>query len=208
VAETSRTNGGKRPFRTGHTSGERALTQKEYEALISHCITNEERLLLMLAVTTGLRRVDIAKVQISNIDLAEAKLTFHEHKKDRRDKTGKVVEERWRMIPLSPKVVQELTIYLNAVGKDHGGFLFSWGEPRWGDRTAHRRFQVMCDRAGVERRPFHALRASCIKFCQAKGWSPEQVAKLTGDTIAVIQQHYLTPSDQEMHETVREKEVV
>jgi len=32
-------------------------------------------------------------------------------------------------------------------------------------RTAHRKLQMYCDRARIPRRPFHALRATCIKFC-------------------------------------------
>jgi len=87
-------------------------------------------------------------------------------------------------------------------------YLFSWGKNQYGDRTAYRRVQDLCDRAGIPRRPFHALRATCIKFAQIAGWSPEQVAELTGDTIRVIQEHYATPSKQEMCELVREKEIV
>jgi integrase len=59
-------------------------------------------------------------------------------------------------------------------------------------RTANRKLQAYCDKARIPRRPFHALRATCIKFCQAAGWAPEQVSKLTGNTIAVIPEHYST----------------
>lgn len=59
--------------------------------------------------------------------------------------------------------------------------------------------------AGLRPRPFHSLRATCIKLAQWKGWTPEQVAKLTGDSIRVIQQHYSTPSRDEMQKVATEK---
>lgn len=40
------------------------------------------------------------------------------------------------------------------------------------------------------------------------GWRVEEVAKLTGDTIAVIQEHYSTPSDMEMQEAVVMKAII
>lgn len=70
------------------------------------------------------------------------------------------------------------------------------------------KLQEYCDLAGIERRPFHALRATCVKFCQKNNWTVEQVSKLTGDTIAVIQQHYSTPSNSEMQEVVEMKAII
>jgi integrase len=75
-------------------------------------------------------------------------------------------------------------------------------------RTAHRKLQDYCDKAQIPRRPFHALRATCIKFCQRAGWRVEEVAKLTGDTIAVIQEHYSTPSESEMQEAIEKKAIL
>jgi hypothetical protein len=47
-----------------------------------------------------------------------------------------------------------------------------------------------------------------VKFCQKNNWTVEQVSKLTGDTIAVIQQHYSTPSNSEMQEVVEMKAII
>lgn len=68
--------------------------------------------------------------------------------------------------------------------------------------------QFYCDKAGIERRPFYALRATCVKFCQIAGWRVEEVAKLTGDIIAVIQEHYSTPTDGEMQKAVELKAII
>jgi integrase len=96
-----------------------------------------------------------------------------------------------------------ITQLINSRGKDQCEYIFS----KTG-RTAYTRLQKYCDKAGIPRRPFHALRATCIKRCQAAGWSIEQVAKLTGDTIAVIQEHYSWPSSSEMQEVAMEKPVI
>ena len=39
-------------------------------------------------------------------------------------------------------------------------------------------------------------------------WSDEQVSALTGDTIAVIQEHYMTPSKDEMKEVTEMKPII
>ena len=191
------------------TTGEVSFTKKEVEKLLAACTNLEDEVMLRLAVTTGLRRVDLSRVTIQNI--REGSLTFHEHKKDRR-KEGKVIEERWRTIPLSPVVIQKIEQLKEALGKEgqkkNEGYLFSWGKSEWGDKTAFNRLQALCSRAGIPERPFHALRSSAVKLMQASGYTPEEVAKITGDTIAVIQQHYATPTDAELMERVKAKELI
>lgn len=177
-------------------TGEKSLTPKEYQKILAVCNTLEEEVLMKMAVGLGLRRRDIASVKISNIDLNEGKLTFHENKKNR-DRT----------IPIGPDLTQLLRKYISSLPKIQE-FLFRWGKGRYGDRTAHRRLTSLCDRAGIPRRPFHALRATCIKFKQSEGWPVEATAKLIGDTIAVVQEHYATPSDTELSELMREKEAI
>ena len=44
----------------------------------------------------------------------------------------------------------------------------------------------------------HACRATCIKFAHNAGWSDEQISKLTVDKISTIQEHYMTPSADEI----------
>jgi integrase len=72
-------------------------------------------------------------------------------------------------------------------------------------RTAYNILQHYCVAAGIPIRPFHALRATCIKFCQAAGWTPEQTAKHVDDRISTIQEHYLVPSMADMRELAIKK---
>lgn len=147
--------------------------------------------MVMLAVSLGLRRGDLVRVKVANIDFKNHQITYLEKKKG----------DRVRVIPIGPKLEQEIRMLIQTLSKGQDT-LFGFK-----DRQAYNRFAALCAKAGIGPRPFHALRGTCIKFCQAAGWSPEQVSELTGDTIEVIQAHYSTPSQAEMGETMRSKEV-
>ena len=186
----------KRTKKTPYRTGERALTQREYQRLLTVCNTLEEEVILKLAVALGLRRADLAALKRADIDTQAGTLIYYEHKK-----------RRSRNVPMGQGLCQLLRKYDNTLPRGQE-YLFRWGSSTWGDRTAHRRLQDLCDRAGVDRRPFHALRGTCIKFKQAAGWPPEATAKLIGDTLRVVQEHYAVPSDAEIAELMREKETV
>lgn len=191
--------------RKNFTSGELAFTMNEYEKLHS-CITNIEDLVMIeLAISTGIRREDIGHgnvkrkryvegkniihhiitgIKVSDIDFEEKTLLFYESKKD-----------RMYSVPIEDSLIQSIKMLLNTDGKKKRKYLISYS-----GRTCYNRLQEYCDKAQIPGRAFHVLRASCIKFHQNTGWSPEAVAKLTGDTIQTIQEHYLTPSYGEMKE--------
>jgi integrase len=181
-----------------YRTGEWSLTQKEYDKILDVCQSIEEELLIKLAVSTGLRREDIVNIEIDNIDLKNNRLRFVEKKK--RLYVGG--PSKIRDIPLGPKLTQLINKHIRTVDKDQTK-LFSFK-----GRTAFNRLQELCDRAEIERRPFHALRATCVKFCQKAGWSPEEVCALTGDTLSVIQKHYAVPSETEMKEAATTKEII
>jgi integrase len=176
---------------TRYKTGQYALTKKEYEKVLQSCDSLEDRVMLMLGAGLGLRRADLVSVRVSNINFQEHTITYVEKKKG-----GRI-----RVVPMGPKLEQEIRILLNTIkGRDT---LFSFG-----DRQAWNRFNRLCDIAGIGHRPFHALRATCVKFCQQAGWTPEQTAELIGDTISVIQAHYATPTQAEMKEQMLKSEVI
>jgi len=196
--------------KTGYRTGEKALTRKEYEKLKAVINDIEDELMIKLAVALGIRRNDIGHgtitryrkidgkvvkikmitgIRIGDVDLKEGNITYYESKKDRN-----------RTIPVSNELCLLIEKVLKSRGKDQSKFLI-----KYSGRTAYNRFNMYCDKAGIPRRPFHSLRASTVKFCQAAGWSPEAVSMLIGDSMAVIQNHYSVPSFSEMQETVKEK---
>ena len=81
------------------TSGENALTKDEYILLLGACDNQEDRVMLMMAVSLGLRRGDVVRVKWADIDFSEGTLTYFERKKD-----------RTRTVPMSPALEQELKI--------------------------------------------------------------------------------------------------
>lgn len=188
--------------RERYTSGEKALTKEEWGKLIS-CVDNlEDEILFKLLISTGIRREDAChspkrKTGIRTEDIKElpngtGTISFLEHKKN-----------RIHTVPISKSLVRLIKMLINSRDKYAEHWLITYS-----GRTAHRRLQKYCDLADIPRRPIHALRATCVKFCQAAGWRVEEVSKLTGDTIAVIQEHYSTPSDAEMLQTVEDKEII
>lgn len=174
-----------------YRSGEKALTRDEYLKILSVCDTFEDEIFIKFAVSTGLRREDFVSVKFQDIDFDNRLLSFYERKK-----------RRMRTIPIPADLCQLILKYKKIVPKGQDRvFPFS-------SRTAYNRLQELCKRAGIMPRPFHSLRATCIKFCQASGWTIEQTASLVGDTIEVVQEHYMTPSFDELREIVEKKNII
>jgi integrase len=75
-------------------------------------------------------------------------------------------------------------------------------------RTAYNILQRNLKKANLPQRPFHALRATCVKMCQRARWSAEQTAEHLDDQVRTIQQHYSTPSDEEMKKIAEERKIL
>ncbi|MBR9703371.1 site-specific integrase [Candidatus Woesearchaeota archaeon] len=148
---------------------------------------------MRFAISTGLRRGDVIRVKWKDVDFSARRISFFERKKDR------VAE-----VYVSPALVQDLKRLRGL--KLSSYYVFPGrSEPKYGDghlssRAAYDVLQRNLLRAGLEGRPFHSLRATCVKLCQRRGWSESQTAKHVGDTVRVIQEHYATPSAGEMAE--------
>lgn len=175
-----------------YTIGQDALTPLEYEKLCDACSSIEDEALLKFTVSTGMRREDVVRVERQNVNLTTGLVTFSEKKKG-----GRI-----RAVHIGQKLTTLLIKYLKTIPKDQKMLFGFCG------KTAYNKLQSLCDIAGIRRRPFHALRATCVKRCQQAGWTPEQVCNLTGDTLRVIQEHYATPSESEMGEVAKVREIV
>lgn len=173
-----------------YRSGQKALTPQEYHKLLEVIDNIEDELLIKMAVATGLRREDLCNIKIANINLIEGTLTFYEAKRD-----------RVRTVFLPDSLMMLIRKFIKTIPKRKNLFRFV-------GRTAYRHLNYWCRIAGIPERPFHALRATCVKFCQKAGWTPEQVSELTGDSIKVIQEHYATPSVGEMKQVTNQKPII
>lgn len=190
-------------FKTPYKTGRDALTPRQAQDLLSSFDSISEKALIHIVIATGLRRIDVVNLKRDELDVETGKLHYWEHKKRRpRDIT----------IP-SKEALQSLKMHLNSCRKSMWLFpspLKSKGfkDKHISDRQAYDIFNEQLDKIKIPRRPFHSLRATCIKMCEAAGWKPEETAELVGDTVRVIQEHYQTPSEEQMSELARSKPIL
>lgn len=172
---------------TKRYTGDLALTRDEYDRLISVADNFEDRLLLMIGVSIGCRRSDIVRMKLENINLNRHEISYYEKKKG----------DRIRTVPIPPKLETELKLYM-VEQKRKSGNIFSFK-----DRQAWNRFNAMCDRAGVTRRPIHSLRSTCVFFLMEAGFSVAECAKIIGDNESTVFKHYLGCTNTYMNDKMR-----
>lgn len=181
-------------------SGEKALTMGEVGKLFSVITDLRDLALIKLAIAGGLRRSDIIRVMIPDIDLKEGSVVFKEQKKH--DAIHKVYLPGDVMNTLAMLICTRLKRDSYLFSTNYGDCKHISGVTAW--NILNRNLK----KAGLSPRPFHALRATCVKLCQARGWTPAQTAKHINDTLRVVEAHYSVPSQDEMKETATEKAIL
>lgn len=187
--------------RKGTTSGELSLAPREVGELLDSCQVLEREALLAVAVACGIRRSDIVGLRWPDVDLEEGWVEFWEKKKDGQHRAPvsgralKLLRQLWDVRDDGDEYVWPSDHHLNESGHISGKTAYNW-------------LQEALSRAGLERRPFHALRATCIKLAQHRGWSEERTARLVNDRVETINEHYKTPTEEEMRETASEEPIV
>jgi len=182
--------------RARYTSGQKALTMTQSYELLNNITDLEEKTLIALALTTGIRRSDIVAIKTADVNLKKGVILFYESKK-----------KRIKKVPLDKTVINLLSMWMR-INKSKWLFppKFKLSPNHLASKTAYNIFQRACEKTGISTpRPFHALRATCVKLCQKKGWSIAKTAELLGDTVNVVEKHYATPSDEEMASEMEEK---
>lgn len=176
-----------------YKSGQKALTPAQVQLFLEQITDLVHLGLFQLALTSGIRREDIVRIKIKDVGLEKRSITFYESKKS-----------RIKTVFIPKKVANTLQMIMNANKRET--YVFPGksdklhGKGHLSGRQAYNVFQHYLIKADLNKRPFHSLRATCMKLCQKKGWSIEQTADLVGDSIRVIQEHYTTPSEEEMVE--------
>lgn len=169
-----------------------ALTDQEILRCLQKCDTTEKECLIRMGITLGLRRDDMAHVEIESVDFTNHQVRYFEEKKD-----------RVRVVPMTLDLELCLQKHINATPKRK--YLFE----RPSGSTMYRRFQEILDAAGIKMmndrktRPFHALRGTCYKYWQRKGMPVEQIAELLGDTLETAMKHYGKATLSELDHTMR-----
>ena len=169
-----------------------SLTFSELQLVIIHCNTLEEKALIELAVSTGIRREDIVNIELSRIDLKDQKLIFWEEKKDR----------LW-MVGLPIEVVQTLKMYIHTLPSNQR-FLFNFS-----GRTAYNKLQRILQRACINKHiAFHDLRRTFIRLSKRMGRDIRFVMDQTGDTARIIMEEYEGYTVDEMVEMMNEDNIL
>jgi len=186
--------------REQYKSGQHALTAKQVKELLLTFSNLQEKALIALAVSTGLRREDLVSLNRKDFNPKEGTITYYEHKKKR---------TRTVFIP-SPETIQLLNMHISSCRKSE--WLFPSPKVAGKFKNAHISSRQVYDvlnehlvAAGIETRPFHALRASAYKICKEAGWSPRVAAELLGDSLQVAETHYGAPSVGEMKDAAKMK---
>lgn len=177
-------------------SSEKALTRDECERLLAACSTLEDRVMILLQVTLGLRRADLAAIPIAGIDLEANQLPIPDPKG-----RGGV-----RMVPIGDRLKQEIVLLLATIDTTKQTTLFSVG-----GRQMYNRFTQVAKVAGVrpgETITVPALRATACRFMADAGWRIEEIAEVLGVRIETVQKHCPPPAKSRVMQTAREKEVV
>lgn len=184
------------------TSGEKALTPAKVETLLNSVNDLTDEALLKLAIGGGLRREDIVKVFVKDVNIKEGSVTFYQKKKSNHHTV---------YLPPSVMLTLEKLINLHKERKTGNPYLFpahGFSKKPISSRTAYNILQKHLKAAGMESIPFHALRGTCVKLCQAKGWNTAQTAKHIDDRINTVLQYYATPSESERKEAAKEKAIL
>lgn len=179
----------KKLFHKGSTSGENALTKTQVETLLTKVTNLRDLALLKLAINGGIRRDDIIGIRRKNIDFNTNEIKYYEHKKKRIYSTY-----------VSNDTLNTLKMWINMSKKSEWLFpsVYKKSKKHISGKTAYNILNRNLEKAGLPQRPFHALRSTCVKLCKSKGWTASQTAKHIGDTVRTVEEHYATPSEEEM----------
>ncbi|MDD3492008.1 MAG: site-specific integrase [Candidatus Thermoplasmatota archaeon] len=162
------------------------LSKHEIQKLLDCIDRLEDKTLIVLGLTTGIRRGDITILEIANIDWDNETLRFFEQKK-----------RRYLTIPLEKSVVNLLRMYVNTMPATER-YLFNFG-----DKTANRRLQKYVTKAGIKKHiSFHSLRATFVKRSKEEGRDVKMVCQITGDSERTILQHYSQWTESELKDRV------
>ena len=181
------------------TSGEQSLTPGKVEKLLSVIGDVYDDAFLRLAITGGLRRDDMVNVLAKDVNFKEGSVTFYQHKK-----------RNHHTVYLPHSTMLALERLMNMNKRLGSPYLFPSKRPKKpiSSRTAYNILQKYLNLAGLPSIPFHALRSTCIKMCQIRGWTPRQTGKHVDDKQSTIERHYTTPSQEERKEVAREKAIL
>lgn len=167
----------------------KALSEFTLKAILNGCQTDSELLLVLLAMTTGLRGGELTTLQWSDIDFENKTLTLDAERTKSR---------KGRIVPLRDDVIALLTARAAATIpqpiEPPRRVFEGWAN---NTRTIRRKFDAVCLRAGTNKCGLHALRHSYATTLLRNGADLRTVQELLGHSDIKTTATYLAPSSVE-----------
>jgi integrase/recombinase XerD len=195
-------------IKRGHSRSQFHLTEDQIKNLIKHADKLRDKLIIKLFAYCGLRRFELAKIKIEDIDFITNKITIR----------GKKNIHRLSSI-FSSQLVEDLKIYQQYVlNNAKTGYLFpavsSLNEKGHISNTEINRIVAKAGKKAQIHNPIpelknvnpHILRHSCARILKDKGLSLEVVQKVLGHlSYKTTMDLYGTKSISDMDDELKEK---
>jgi len=192
----------------GHTRSQFHLTQEEIKLLIKHAEKLRDKIIIKLLAYCGLRRFELAKIKIEDLNLETNKIRIF----------GKKNIERLATI-FSDQLTEDLKVYIRHVlNNPKQGYLFpavsSLNKKGHISTTEINRIVAKAGHMAHLKNPIpelkninpHILRHSCARILKDKGLSLEVVQKVLGHlSYKTTMDLYGTKSISEMDDELKEK---
>jgi len=185
---------------------ENVLTIDEVKRLISSITVLKDEILIRLAIEAAIRREDLIAIEISDITINEdntAKIRYWENKKKR----------YWTVI-VGGETAKRLIQYINLIKpetrQERWLFPSTYKGQHITGRTAYNILQFWLRVSGIRNKPtpFRILRATSINLMKAKGYTIEEIMRVTGDTQRVISRYFAQPTEEELRKIATEKSIL
>lgn len=148
----------------------RYLTEEEIQLLLSNCSTSQQKLLLVMALNTGMRKNEMLNLLWKDIDLTTRLIHIEESKSDER-----------RSVPINNVLLSAL----NSAEKKSEKVFFDSTLQTWVAK-----FQVYLKKCGIKNFRFHDLRHTFASWLAIKGVSLYTIKELLGHKSIEMTQRY------------------
>lgn len=160
----------------------KSLGDKTINKLLSSPSTNRDRCIISLLINTGLRRVDISKIKIEELNFEDDTLTV-----PNQQKTGDLA-----YLTLPSKLMSDLRIYIKENLKAKNTWLFP--SPRKGKHLSRRQINNIvdniCEEAEITDVTPHDFRATFLTNAGKRGIPPKMIMEALGVSYVTVMNYY------------------
>jgi integrase len=202
--------------------GKQPYTAEEVQAALNACPNNRWRMIVGLAITTGMRRGEIMNLTVGEVDYANGAIrlaakpnsatTWEWTIKDAESRTmpihGSLESLMLRIQASLPEGQPYLCLtparyqHLMAVKQQSG--VLPYDLRKCPECNFLRTFRKICRDAGIAYKTFHATRGTGLSLMAENGLQPHEIAKIAGHSdVRTTYQHYVRTREQELLQKAR-----